>query len=155
MRLHEGTFPMKVKDILSVKGSRVVTTHQDNTVVEAMALFFANRIGSLLVVDKNDSILGILAPNDVLKAVQEDADNISKIKVSSIMTRDIIVATEDDNVDYIQAIMTENRIRHIPILEDQTLKGMISIGDVVKAQIKEKEVENRYLKDYIEGKYPA
>ncbi len=146
---------MKVREILSVKGSRVVTTHEDNTVVEAMALFFANRIGSLLVVDKDDKILGILAPNDVLKAVQNDAENISSIKVSSIMTRNIIVATEDDKVDYLQAIMTENRIRHIPIMDKNELKGMVSIGDVVKAQIKEKEVENLYLKDYIEGKYPA
>ncbi len=146
---------MKVREILSVKGSRVVTTHEDNTVVEAMALFFANRIGSLLVVDKDDKILGILAPNDVLKAVQNDAENISSIKVSSIMTREIIVATEDDKVDYLQAIMTENRIRHIPIMDKNELKGMVSIGDVVKAQIKEKEVENLYLKDYIEGKYPA
>ncbi len=146
---------MKVKDILAEKGSRVVTTHQDNTVVEAMALFFANKIGSLLVVDKDDNILGILAPNDVLKAVQIDAENISTIRVSSIMTKDIIAASEEDTIDYIQAIMTENRIRHIPILEGKILKGVISIGDVVKAQIEEKEVENRYLKDYIEGKYPA
>ncbi len=146
---------MKVKDVLSVKGSRVVTTHEDNTVVEAMALFFANKIGSLLVVDKNDSILGILAPNDVLKAVHEDAENIATIKVSSIMTRDIIVASEEDSIDYIQNIMTEARIRHLPIMEEKELKGVISIGDVVKAQINEKEVEIKYLKDYIEGKYPA
>ncbi len=146
---------MKVKDVLAKKGSRVVTTHEDNTVVEAMALFFANRIGSLLVVNKNDEILGILAPNDVLKAVQNDADNIATIKVSSIMTRDIIVASEEDTIDYLQNIMTEHRIRHIPILEDKVLKGIISIGDVVKAQISEKEVEIKYLHEYIESKYPA
>ncbi len=146
---------MKVKDVLSTKGSRVVTTHEDNTVVEAMALFFANKIGSLLVVDKNSSILGILAPNDVLKAVQTDAANIATIKVSSIMTRDIIVASEEDTIDYLQTIMTEHRIRHIPIMEDKELKGLISIGDVVKAQISEKEVEIKYLSEYIEGKYPA
>lgn len=146
---------MKVRDILAVKGSRVVTTHQENTIVEAMGLFFANRIGSLLVVDRNDQIKGILAPNDVLKAVQDDAASIATMKVSEIMTKEIIAASQDDTVDYIQAIMTENRIRHIPILEHKSLKGIISIGDVVKAQIEEKEVENRYLKDYIEGKYPA
>jgi CBS domain-containing protein len=146
---------MKVRDILAVKGSRVVTTHQDNTVVEAMALFFANRIGSLLVVDRHENIKGILAPNDVLKAVHEDAASIGTKKVSQIMTKDVIAASLDDTVSYIQAIMTENRIRHIPILEHKSLKGIISIGDVVKAQIEEKEVENRYLKDYIEGKYPA
>ncbi len=154
-RWSKGAFIMKVKDILAVKGSRVVTTHLDNTVVEAMSLFFANRIGSLLVVDRHNQVKGILAPNDVLKAVQDDAAALATMKVSAIMTTDIIAASLDDSVEYIQAVMTENRIRHIPILEHKTLKGIISIGDVVKAQIEEKEVENRYLKDYIEGKYPA
>jgi CBS domain-containing protein len=122
---------------------------------DALAIFAANKIGSLLVVDSHDDIKGIIAPRDILIVVLRNLDEISKLKVSEIMTKDLIVATMDDDVDYLQAIMTENRIRHVPILEGRELKGIISIGDAVKAQIKEKEVENRYLKDYIEGKYPG
>ncbi len=146
---------MKVKDILAVKGSRVITVHQDNTVIEAIALFFANRVGSLIVVDENDDIKGILAPNDVLKAVHNDLDNIRHTMVSRFMSSNLIVAKLDDDIDYLQAVMTENRVRHIPIIEKGRLQGLVSIGDVVKAQLKKRDVENQYLKEYIEGKYPA
>jgi predicted transcriptional regulator len=146
---------MKVKDILAVKGSRVITVHQDNTVIEAIALFFANRVGSLIVVDENDDIKGILAPNDVLKAVHNDLDNIRNTRVSRFMSTNLIVAKLDDDIDYLQAVMTENRVRHIPIIEKGRLQGLVSIGDVVKAQLKKRDVENQYLKEYIEGKYPA
>lgn len=146
---------MKAKDILAVKGRRVITIHQDNTVIEAIALFFANRVGSLIVVDENDDIKGILAPNDVLKAVHNDLDNIHHTKVSRFMSTNLIVAKLDDDIDYIQAVMTENRVRHIPIIEKGKLQGLVSIGDIVKAQLKKRDVENQYLKEYIEGKYPA
>ncbi|WP_028584894.1 CBS domain-containing protein [Desulfogranum mediterraneum] len=148
---------MKVKDILKVKGSKVHTISQDATLMAASDKFFAEKIGSLLVVDEKDQIQGIIAPNDILKAIQEGCtdENCALQKVSRVMTKDILAASEEDSVDYIQAIMTENRIRHIPIMDKDHLKGLISIGDVVKALIKESEVENHYLKDYISGKYPA
>ena len=146
---------MKARDILQAKGTRVITVSQDGLLVDVMAIFFANKVGSLLVVDKYDKILGIVAPNDVLKAVHKNLDRVPEMRVSEVMVTDLIVATPDDDLDYIQNIMTENRVRHIPILEGGKLIGLVSIGDVVKAQMKEKNVENRYLKDYIEGKYPA
>ena len=146
---------MKVKDILAAKGSHVVTISKDTGVIEAMSIFSANRIGSLLIVDKAKNILGIIGARDVLMAVVNHPDTIKRLKVESIMTTNLIIGTEDDSVDYILAIMTENRIRHIPIMDGRDLKGMVSIGDVVKALLKEKDVENRYLKDYIADKYPG
>lgn len=146
---------MKVKDILASKGSRVITTHEDSMIVDVMAIFFANKVGSLLVVDKNDKILGLVAPSDVLKAVHQKLDKVPVMKVREVMVTDLIVATPEDDIAYIQNIMTENRVRHIPVLEGSKLVGLVSIGDVVKAQMTEKNVENKYLKDYIEGKYPA
>jgi len=146
---------MKVKDILANKGTQVITVREETTVIDAMSVFSANRVGSLLVVDKNDAILGIIAARDVLMAVINDMQGITELPVSKIMTKDLIVATEDDDIDYVQAIMTENRIRHIPVLDGRELKGMISIGDVVKLLLKAKDVENRYLKDYIADKYPG
>jgi len=146
---------MKVKDILAQKGSRVVTIRAETTVLNAISIFSANRVGSLLVVDMKDNILGIVAARDVLMAVVNDLDNINELHVEQIMTRELIVATEEDDIDYVEAIMTENRIRHIPVLEGRELKGIISIGDVVKLLLKAKHVENRYLKDYIADKYPG
>lgn len=146
---------MKVKDILAVKGNRVVTIDKTTTVLDAMSIFSANRVGSLLIVDVAGGILGIIGARDVLMVVINHLDKIKTITVDEIMTTNLIVGTEDDHVDYILAIMTENRIRHIPIMQGKELKGLVSIGDVVKALLKEKDVENRYLKDYIADKYPA
>ncbi len=146
---------MKVKDILASKGSRVVTCLEGNSLMDALAIFSANKVGSLLIVDAHEKIKGIIAPRDILLLVLNDMDKLKDIKVDEIMTKDLIVGTPEDTIDYIQHIMTVNRIRHVPILDGVELQGIVSIGDVVKAQIDEKEVENRYLKDYIEGKYPA
>ena len=147
---------MKVKDILKVKGTKVYTINENSTLMAATAKLFSNRIGSLIVVNDTDEIVGIVAPNDILKAVHEGCvENCSLQKVSQVMTRNIICASEEDTVDYLQAVMTENRIRHIPIMDKKELNGWVSIGDVVNAQISIREVENHYLKDYIEGKYPG
>lgn len=146
---------MKVKDILAVKGSRVVTVEKDAKVFDAMSIFSANRIGSLLVVDQDDKTLGIIGARDVLNAVINNYDKLRELTVENIMTSNLIVGTPEDDIDYIQAVMTENRVRHIPIFEGNDLKGLVSIGDVVKSQMKEKDVENKYLKDYIADKYPG
>ncbi len=146
---------MKIKEILAVKGSRVVTVEKNCPVLDAMSIFSANRVGSLLVMDKDNKILGIIGARDVLMAVVNHLDEIKTLTVEKIMTTNLIVGTPDDSIDYIMSIMTENRIRHIPILEDKELKGLVSIGDVVKSQLKEIHVENKYLKDYIADKYPG
>ncbi len=146
---------MKAKDILAEKGTRVVTIYQKNLLVDVMSLFFANRIGSLVVVDKNDKILGIVAPNDVLRAVHSNPESIAAMTVSEVMTEDVIVGMPEDDVDNLMAIMTRNRIRHIPIIENGRLAGLVSIGDAVKALQTVQDVEIRYLKEFIEGKYPA
>jgi len=146
---------MKIKDILAAKGSRVVTVEKNSPVIDAMSIFSANRVGSLLVMDKDNNILGIIGARDVLMAVINHLDDIKTVTVEQIMTTNLIVGTLEDSIDYILAVMTENRVRHIPILDGKELKGIVSIGDVVKSQLKEKDVENKYLKDYIADKYPG
>jgi len=146
---------MKIKDILAEKGTRVVTTHKKNLLVDVMSLFIANKIGSLVVVDKHDKIMGIVAPFDILKAVHTNPENIGTMMVSEVMSDDVIVATPEDDTDGLLAIMTENRIRHIPVIDGGKLGGLISIGDVVKAQLTTQDVQIHYLKEFLEGKYPA
>lgn len=146
---------MKARDILEEKGTRVITIHKKNLLVDVMSYFLVNRVGSLVVVDKYDKILGIVAPVDVLKALHKDPHNISNMTVQEVMCPEVIVAGPDDEIESLMAIMTENRIRHIPIMEDDNMVGLVSIGDVVKAQSSVHEVQINYLKDYIEGKYPS
>lgn len=146
---------MKVKDILAEKGTHVVTVSEEATVYEALQTFAANRVGSLLVLDDKGGIVGIIGARDALMAVVRACDEIRSIKVKEIMTKKIIIGDPDDDLDSVEVIMTENRIRHLPIIKDNKLAGIVSIGDVVKAQLKNIHVENRYLKDYIVGKYLA
>ncbi|OQX86707.1 hypothetical protein B6D60_05625 [candidate division KSB1 bacterium 4484_87] len=146
---------MKVKDILKDKGSFVITVNQDKTVYEALEAFASHKVGSLLVVDNDDNPVGIIGPRDVLTETLRVVEGIKASKVKDVMTREIIVASPDDDVEEAEKTMTKNRIRHLPIVENGKIAGIISIGDLVKAQLKDLHVENRYLKDYVAGKYPA
>ena len=146
---------MKVKDILAVKGSRVVTISEDTSVFDSMMVFSANRIGSLIVVDKEENILGIIGARDVLMATLNHLEDIKTTKIDKIMTTNLIVARKNDDLDYVRAVMTKNRVRHLPIIDNKKLIGLISMGDVVSAQVNEKDVELRYYKEYIADKYPG
>lgn len=146
---------MKVNDILAVKGRRVVTIGASTSIFDAMLVFAANRIGSLLVIDKNENILGIICARDVLMATINNYENIKSVSIDKIMSTDLIVGRKDDDLDYVRAVMTKNRIRHLPIFDNKRIIGLISMGDVVNAQVEEKDVELRYYKDYISDKYPG
>lgn len=146
---------MKVKDVLAEKGTHVVTIDQEATVYEALQTFAANRVGSLLVLDDKGGIVGIIGARDALMAVVKEYEEIRTTRVKQIMTKNIIIGALEDDLDNVEVIMTENRIRHLPIIKQNQLAGIVSLGDVVKAQLKTIHVENRYLRDYIVGKYPA
>ena len=146
---------MKVNDILAVKGRRVVTIVASTSIFDAMLVFAANRIGSLLVIDKNENILGIICARDVLMATINHYEDIKSMPIDNIMSTDLIVGRKDDDLDYVRAVMTKNRIRHLPIFDNKRIIGLISMGDVVNAQVEEKDVELRYYKDYISDRYPG
>jgi CBS domain-containing protein len=111
-------------------------------------------IGSLIVTADEEPV-GMFTERDVLKVWDQQADEcrFSDIPVSSGMTRDTIAVGPNDDLDYIMSIMIKNRIRHLPVVEDKKVVSMISIRDVVRAQVKDLKVENHYLKEYISGKF--
>ena len=146
---------MKVQDILTEKGSKVVSVHEDKTVFEAMAIFAENKVGSLLVLNDNGDPAGIIGARDVLMEAFRVCEGIKKTKVKQIMSTEIIVGAPEDDIEDVEKIMTKNRIRHLPIIKNKKICGIVSIGDVVKAQLQDIHVENKYLKDYVSGKYPA
>ena len=147
---------MKAADILKKKGSGVITINSNNTVYKALGNMIDNKVGSLVVVDSDSSPIGIITERDISRLVYSKANSDSlKTTVVDVMTENIVVGVPDDDLDYIMALMTQNRFRHVPIVEDGKLVGLVSIGDVVKAHLKNVEAENRYLSDYITGKYPA
>lgn len=146
---------MKVKDVLKTKGPEVVTIHDEKMIFEAMEVLVKNKIGSLLALDQHGSIAGILTERDILYVSYTKYDVLKTTPVKDVMTTDLFIGEPEDELDAVENLMTENRIRHLPILEKKRLVGIISMGDVVKHQKKVSEFENRHLKDYIDSKYPG
>lgn len=146
---------MKIKDILNAKGRYLYKVKDDAELCEILKDFREKKIGSSMVYDTDENIIGIITEKDALKCFR-DVNKFSDIKIKDIMTKfdDIIIASEDDSVQYAMGIMTENRIKHLPIFKGTDLVGMISIGDIVKAQLEEsKHIAKTYL-DHIKGKTP-
>jgi len=97
--------------------------------------------------------VGIITERDILRVCSQGAQWLASRRVAEVMTEDLIVGEPDDSIDYVMGIMTNNRIRHLPIVGQGGLNGMVSIGDVVKVHLQETEYENRHLKQYIRGTY--
>lgn len=146
---------MTVKDVLKNKNRNLVTVLPTLNVVEAMGMLIEHRIGCLLIVNETGRLLGILSDMDLFHAVYKSQDKWQISTAGDLMTKNLIVGVIDDDIDYIAGLMTKNRVRHIPIVDKDKLIGLVSIGDIVKNQIQDIEVENRYLKAYIDGSYPG
>jgi CBS domain-containing protein len=152
---------MRIQNILQVKGTEVVTIEADRTVHDAIGRLKEHSIGALIVTGKGEEIVGIITERDILQECREHCVRLHKPRtqeettcpslVQDAMKRDMVIGVLDDDLDYVMGIMTKNRVRHLPILDDGNLAGIISIGDVVNANLKEKVFENRMLRDYIQG----
>jgi CBS domain-containing protein len=142
---------MRVADILRKKGDKVVTIEPHRTVLDAVGVLVEHRIGAMVVTGSDGAVHGIISERDIMIEAAERSDSIRETLVGDVMTKDVIIGVPDDDLDYVMGIMTKNRIRHLPILDDGKLVGIISIGDVVNAHLGATKFENRLLKDYIHG----
>ena len=124
---------MKVSTILATKAAHVVTILPDSPVSLAVQLFNEHNIGALIVVDDNDAVTGILSERDVVRRLKQ-YESILEVPIRDLMTPRVIVGRPNDDLISIVHTMTEKRFRHLPIVDNGRLIGMISIGDVVKAQ---------------------
>lgn len=124
---------MKVSRILATKGSDVLTVHTDQTVKETVQLLAHHNIGALVVVNDAGELAGIVSERDVVRHLAQREDALI-LPVSEIMTRNVITALPQDDLMSISHVMTERRFRHLPIMDGSKLVGVISIGDVLKAQ---------------------
>lgn len=137
------------------KGAEVAAIAPEKSIYDAVKTLVQRNIGSLLVIDEKGGIAGIITERDVLRECERRFQELDQTKVKDVMTKDLIVAYPDDDLDYVENVMTQNRVRHLPIIANKKLEGIISIGDIVNVMRGECTVENRYLKDYISGKYPG
>lgn len=142
---------MRIQEILDSKGDRVVTMSPNGTVLDAMEVLNEHNIGAVVVVE-GDAIRGILSERDVLRLGAGNPQLLSTTSIRDAMTRNVIVGLPDDQVHAAMGVMTRNRIRHLPIVMDGRLAGIVSIGDLVNACWVKAADENQYLKDYIQGR---
>ena len=152
---------MRISDILNEKGSGVVTVGADQTIHHAISKLNQHRLGALVVTGEDDAIAGIITERDILRVCGSRCGRLNEASVQGeancpslvqdAMTKDIVIGVPDDDLNYAMGIMTKNRIRHLPIMENEKLVGIISIRDLVNAHFEEKVLENRTLKEYIQG----
>ncbi len=146
---------MKLRDILSVKGSAVHSISPEAALQDAVRSLVEHRIGALIVcradaaADKPPA--GIITERDILHACAAGRRPLNEATVAEAMTTALVVGAPDDDVATAMGIMTTRRIRHLPVLADGRLVGLVSIGDLVKAQLDLLAMENRFMKDYIDG----
>ncbi len=140
---------MNVETILQTKGDRLATVPADATVETALLQLKAEGVGALVVSGDGETLDGILSERDIVRGLVGHGADLLAMPVSAIMTKEVTCCAAADSVDDVMAVMTESRIRHLPILKDGKLKGIISIGDVVKARLTELQNEADALREYI------
>ena len=140
---------MFVAEILKRKGSSITSVTAEQPIGEALALMTQHRIGAVLVVDAGGGIAGILSERDLVRGMNKNGKALFDKTVGELMTSPVITCSPKDPVGAIEGMMTAQRFRHVPVVEDGKLVGIISIGDVVKTRIEEAEAEVDALRRYI------
>lgn len=140
----------KVRDILSRKGSEYFYIHPENTVFEALQKLAEKDIGAVMVVE-NGNLTGMFSERDYARKIVLHGHTSKEAKVGDYMTRDVITVSPDTTIIDCMAVMTENRIRHLPVMEKNKIAGIVSIGDVVNYVIRQQDSVIKDLESYIVG----
>jgi CBS domain-containing protein len=140
---------MKLKDVLAAKGSRVVTLSAKSSIADAIRIMHAENVGSVMVPDAEGCPVGIFTERDVVRLYAEGDRDFEKLPVEARMTCSVVLGRLSMTVDEALALMTERRFRHLPVVEDGMLIGMVSIGDLVKMKLGETAEEAQALRAYI------
>jgi CBS domain-containing protein len=142
---------MLIAQILAGKGGDVVSTRPDATVADVASLLKARRIGAVVVTDAEGALCGIISERDLARGLADHGADLLQMRVGELMTTAVTTCAPDDGIDKLMQKMTEGRFRHLPVIEDGRMIGIISIGDVVKHRLQELEAETNLLHDYIAG----
>jgi CBS domain-containing protein len=144
---------MNVQSIIGGKSAEVATITQTATLRQAIDQLTERRIGALVVSGDGKAIEGIISERDIVRAASASGPSALEGSVGSVMSTDVVTCSAGDGVDRLMALMTERRIRHLPVVDERgQLAGIVSIGDVVKARLSELEQENHALAEYLTGR---
>jgi CBS domain-containing protein len=142
---------MLIAQILAGKGSKVIATRPDATIAAVAKVLKQKRIGALVVTDADGQLCGIISERDLARGLADHGARLLEMKVAELMTAEVITCGPDDGLEMLMQTMTERRFRHLPVVKNGELIGIISIGDVVKYRLQELEAETHMLHDYIHG----
>ncbi|WP_448205904.1 CBS domain-containing protein [Azospirillum sp. sgz302134] len=142
---------MHIAAVLKRKGSTIITSNPNDRVDVVARKLAQHRIGAVLVMSDDGSPAGILSERDIVRAVAAEGSAALERPAGDLMTRELVTGRPSDTVSQIMAVMTERRIRHLPIVESGQLVGLVSIGDVVKARLDDAELEVESLRGYVAG----
>jgi CBS domain-containing protein len=142
---------MRISDILRIKGGQVVTVTSDIDVRHLLTVLAEHRIGAVVVSHNGTSVDGIASERDIVRALAERGATVMSEPITAIYTAEVHTVAPDTPLDDVMRLMTEHRIRHVPVVVDGGVRGIVSIGDVVKNRIDELESERAALTDYITG----
>jgi CBS domain-containing protein len=143
---------VRVSQLLATKGREVATISQERTVSDALAVLKERGIGALVVTGATPPLVGIFSERDIVRALATSGERALQQKVSELMSRNVSVCTESTELNELMTTMTERRIRHVPVVENGLLVGLVSIGDVVKARLEELEHDKKDLLNYVSGR---
>ena len=138
---------MKIADVLKGKGSSVVTTRPDSTIDTVIRRMRLERIGAVIISPDGKSVIGILSERDIVRALAEHGAALLAYKAQDLMTREVVTCSREDTLQSVMVKMTQRRIRHLPVVEQGRLAGIVSIGDAVKSRLEEVELEANVLRD--------
>ena len=141
---------MRISDVIRRKGDGVVTLRSDATVLELLEILEKHRIGAVVVSDDGLTVTGIVSERDVVRHLHTDGVGVLDKTVAMIKTNDVQTCTPQDGIEDLARVMTEHRIRHIPVVVDGKAVGIVSIGDIVKGRIDELQTERDHLVGYIQ-----
>jgi CBS domain-containing protein len=140
---------MNVAGILKTKGSTVITAAPSDTISTISGILGPKKIGAVLIVNDMGKLCGVLSERDIVRGLSECGNDCLNQTAADLMTSDLVTTTPSETIDNVMALMTEKRIRHLPVLSEGKLVGFISIGDIVKSRMDEVEREAAALRDYI------
>ncbi|MCK0173574.1 MULTISPECIES: CBS domain-containing protein [Mycobacteriaceae] len=140
---------MRIADVLRSKGAMVATVTETTTVTGLLAELATHNIGAMVVVGADGGVVGMVSERDVVRSLHERGADLLRRPVSEIMTALVVTCTPEDPVDDLSAVMTNNRVRHVPVVVDGRLAGIVSIGDVVKVRMEYLQTEQEHLQAYI------
>ena len=140
---------MKLADLLRNKDSEIVRIGAHSSIAAAARLLTEKKIGALLVEDEDGGIVGILSERDIVRGLGPHGADLHDVEVAELMTQNVIRCSSADSVNEAMAMMTDRRIRHLPVFEGEELVGFISIGDLVKCRITEVQAEAEAMRAYI------